>query len=294
MLGRLDNSLQRIFGLPYLFASRDFNIHSRCRYLLHKLAAIEGRQLSLLDVGCGAGITLRHLASAAPGKIGRYVGIDREAERLKTRYRDLDDLDVTFHNVDLDDDWDVGRFDLVWCSEVIEHLMDDVGQIVKMKRAARPGGRVLITTPCLDFVRHMGALFPPILKTSEVQDGGHVRHGYRIDDIERLAAGAGLQIEGVDGVNRLTLDETEKRYTTRGASWVINNLRMNWRTRGQRDFVTGSAFQAEPERYASIAATLLRPDEPVQVRPKPETIGAPLLTSAIPVTTRRVQSSAGK
>ncbi|MGI9418199.1 MAG: class I SAM-dependent methyltransferase [Geminicoccaceae bacterium] len=293
MLGQLDNSLQRLLGLPYLFASRDFNIHSRCRYLLHKLAAIEGRELSLLDVGCGAGITLRHLASAAPGKIRRYVGIDRQAERLLNRYRDIRDMDVAFHNIDLDDDWDVGRFDVVWCSEVIEHLTDDAGQIVKMKRAARPGGRLLVTTPCLDFVKHMGALFPPILKTSEVQDGGHVRHGYRTSDIERLAAGAGLLVESIDGVNRLTLDETEKRYTTRGASWVMNNIRMSWRARGQRDFVTGDVFAAEPERYSSIAATLLRPDEPVQIRPRPEAIAAPRSTSIPPVLTRPAPSSVG-
>lgn len=272
MLGLLDNSLQRIFGLPYLYASRDFNIHSRCRYLLHRLAAMKGRELSLLDVGCGAGITLRHLATAAPGKIGRYVGVDRLAERLTARYRGVKDIDVAFHNVDLDDDWDIGRFDVVWCSEVIEHLVDDAGQIAKMKRAARPGGMVLITTPCLDFVQHVGALFPPILKTSAIQDGGHVRHGYRIEDIRRLAAEAGLEVESIDGVNRLTLAETEKRYTTRGASWIANNVRMSWRARGRRDFSIGAAFKAEPERYASIGAMLTRPAEPVRMRAQPETI----------------------
>ena len=276
MLGQLDNSLQRLFGLPYLFASRDFNIHSRCRYLLYKLARIEGRNLSVLDVGCGAGITLRHLARLEPGKVGRYVGIDLQAERLQSRYRNIDGIDIVFHNVDLDDDWDVGSFDVVWCSEVIEHLMDDAGQIAKMKSAVRPGGVVLITTPCLDFVRHMGLQFPPILKTSAVQDGGHVRHGYRAEDIERLAAEAGLEIDSIDGVNRLTLAETEKRYSTRGASWVMNNIRMSWRARRRRDFVIGKPFRAEPERYASIGAALTRPVEPLLMRPKPETIKAQL------------------
>ncbi|MDH3664967.1 MAG: class I SAM-dependent methyltransferase [Alphaproteobacteria bacterium] len=276
MLGQLDNSLQRIFGLPYLFASRDFNIHSRCRYLLYRLAALQGRELSLLDVGCGAGITLRHLAKTAPGKIRRYVGIDRLAERLHARYQDIKDIDVAFHNVDLDDAWDVGRFDVVWCSEVIEHLIDDAGQIAKLKQAARPGGTVLITTPCLDFVRHVGTLFPPILETSAVQDGGHVRHGYHIDDIRRLAAEAGLVVESIDGVNRLTLAETEKRYTTSGASWIANNVKMSWRARGQRDFAIGQAFEAEPERYASIGAMLARPALPVRMRAQPETIEAPL------------------
>ena len=273
MLGQLDNALQRTFGLPYLFASRDFNIHSRCRYLLHKLDALDGERLSILDVGCGAGITLRHLATLDSGRIGRYVGIDLQAERLQARYRNIDGIDVAFHNINLDDDWDVGAFDVVWCSEVIEHLMDDAGQIRKMRRAARPGGMIMITTPCLDFVRHIGVLFPPILKTSAIQDGGHVRHGYRAEDMERLAAKAGLLVESIDGVNRLTLDETEKRYTTRGAAWVMNNIRMNWRTRDRQDFAIGDAFRAEPERYASVGAILKRPVDPVLMRPKPETLG---------------------
>ncbi len=281
MLGQLDNSLQRLFGLPYLFASRDFNIHSRCRYLLHKLARLEGRGLSVLDVGCGAGITLRHLATLAPGKIDRYVGIDRLAERLQPRYRDIKGIDIAFHNVDLDDPWDFGRFDVVWCSEVIEHLTDDQGQIAKMKRAVRPGGTVLITTPCLDFVLHMGKLFPPILKTSAVQDGGHVRHGYSRQDVERLAAEIGLEIDSIDGVNRLTLAETEKRYTTRRAAWVLNNIRMSLRARDQQDFVIGGAFKAEPQHYASIGAVLKRPMEPIRMQVKPEVIEAPLPVKAV-------------
>lgn len=275
MFARLDNVLQRTFGLPYLFASRDFNIHSRCRYLLHRLGEMDGQGLSLLDVGCGAGITLRHLATLEKRTIGRYVGIDRQAERLYQRYGDVTAIDVAFRNVDLDDDWDLGRFDLIWCSEVIEHLMDDAGQISKMKRALKPGGVAMITTPCLDFVEHVGMLFPPILKTSATQDGGHVRHGYRVADMERLAVNAGFEIESIDGVNPLTLTETEKRYTTSGAAWVLNNIRMNLRARMRRDFALGDAFKAEPARFSSIAAVLRRPLEAEQARPAPETIRVP-------------------
>lgn len=281
MLGYLDDRLQRLLGLPYLYASRDFNIHSRSRYLLHKLAALKGRELSVLDVGCGAGIAVRHLASSARGKVGRYVGIDLQAERLERRYRDISAIEVAFRNVDLDDAWvdvddpfDVGRFDVVWCSEVIEHLTDDIGLLRKLRAAAKPGGLVLITTPCFAFVQHMGAFFPPILKTSRVQDGGHVRHGYCAGDLEGMAAEAGLQVESIDGVNPLTLAETERRYTARGASWVLNNIRMTWRGRHRPDFALGKVFQEEPARYSSIAAALIRPIEPASIRPEPEAIGA--------------------
>jgi 2-polyprenyl-3-methyl-5-hydroxy-6-metoxy-1,4-benzoquinol methylase len=276
MFRQFDNSLQRLFGLPYLYASRDFNIHSRCRYLLHKLRQRRGSNLSVLDVGCGAGMTLRHLATLDPPKVARYVGIDLAAERLRPRYRNIRAIDVAFHNVDLDDPWDFGEFDVIWCSEVIEHLMDDGGQLVKIGRALKPGGMAIVTTPCLDFVQHVGAAFPPILKTSPIQDGGHVRHGYRFEDMVRLATDGGLLVNSIDGVNCLTLAETERRYTRRGVGWIMNNITMSWSFRGKRDFALGDAFRSQPERYASIAAELTRPKAPDALKPKPETLVPPL------------------
>lgn len=276
MLGQFDNTLQRLFGLPYLYASRDFNIHSRCRYLLHKLRQRRGTNLSILDVGCGAGMTLRHLATLKPQTIDRYVGIDLLAERLRPRYKNIENIDVSFHNVNLDDPWDFGEFDVIWCSEVIEHLMDDGGQLIKMRQALKPGGMALITTPSLEFVQHMGAMFPPILKTSPVQDGGHVRHGYRFEDMVRLATDAGLLVNSIDGVNRLTLAETERRYTSRGLGWVMNNISMNWSSRGKQDFVLGDAFRSQPQRFASICAELTKPRALKAVKSEPEALSSPL------------------
>ncbi|MGH1480463.1 MAG: class I SAM-dependent methyltransferase [Geminicoccales bacterium] len=272
MLGKVDNTLQHLIGLPYLYASRDFTIHSRCRYLLHKLQQRRGSNLSFLDVGCGSGIALRHLATLQPQKIERYVGIDLAAERLYPRYRNIRDIELDFYNVNLDDPWDFGEFDLIWCSEVIEHLSDDNGQIAKIARALKPGGMALITTPSLEFVQHMGAMFPPILKTSPIQDGGHVRHGYRFEDMVRLATDVGLLVNSVDGASRLTLAETERRYSTQGLGWIINNMSMTWSTRGKRDFALGDAFRSQPQRYASICAELTKPRETKSAKPKPETL----------------------
>ncbi len=276
MFGKFDNTLQKLFGLPYLYASRDFNIHSRCRYLLHKVRQRKSNELSVLDVGCGSGIALRHLATLNPQKITRYVGIDLAAERLRPRYRNIRGIDIDFHNINLDDPWDFGEFDVIWCSEVIEHLIDDGGQFIKMGQALKPGGMALITTPCLEFVQHIGALFPPILKTSLVQDGGHVRHGYRFEDMVRLATDAGLLVNSIDGVNRLTLVETERRYTTSGLSWIMNNISMSWTSRGKLDFALGEAFRSEPERYASISAELTKPKELKAIKPGPEAMSPPL------------------
>ena len=272
MLGQFDNTLQHLFGLPYLYMSRDFTIHSRCRYLLYKLRQRRGQGLSFLDVGCGAGMTLRHLATLEPGKISRYVGIDLAAERLRPRYSDIRGISVAFHNVDLDDPWDFGEFDVVWCSEVIEHLTDDIGQFAKIGEALKPEGMALITTPSLNFVQHMGASFSPILKTSAVQDGGHVRQGYRLEDMMRLATDAGLLVNSIDGATRLTLAETERRYTKHGLGWIMNNIAMTWSSRGKQDFALGNTFRTHPEHYASICAELTKPKEIRPMKANPEAI----------------------
>lgn len=39
------------------------------------------------------------------------------------------------------------EFDLVWCSEVIEHLLDPGFTVAEFKRILKPGGALLMTTP---------------------------------------------------------------------------------------------------------------------------------------------------
>ncbi len=277
MLRQLDRALQRMFALPYLFASCDVDLRNRCRYLMHQLETLDGEQLSVLDVGCGSGMTLRHLATLKPGRIGRYVGIDCQAEHLQTRSRKIRGIKVAFHNVDLNEDWDVGAFDVVWCSEVIERLIDDAGHMQKLGQAARPGGLVIITTPCLSFRRLIGDHVATASKPATSQHSDAARPGSLADDLERLAGHAGLIVERIDGVNRLTPNEFKERRKTQGTARIVNNIKQNWRAQNRQVFASGEILRAEPGRYASVGAILTRPVDPILVRPRPKTI-----TTALP------------
>ncbi len=259
MLSQIDNAIQQRLGLPYLYLTRDYNIHSRCRYLIHKLRQLPGNGLRLLDAGCGSGLAIRHLTRSLPGKVTDYVGIDLAARRLVPRYRNLRRLRVEFLDIALDDDWWLGTFDVVWCSEVMEHLLNDRGLLAKLKAALKPGGTLLVTAPSLDFVKHVGRHYSPILQTSPRQDGGHVRHGYRREDLARLAEQCDLQLVTVAGVNRLTVAQTRARYDSAGLRRVVVNLRQSLRHWRGRDFAEGQAFLTQPEAFHSIAAEFRRP-----------------------------------
>lgn len=53
------------------------------------------------------------------------------------------------------------EFDLVWCSEVIEHLLDPSFTVAEFKRILKPGGSLVMTTPnqgfwLFQFIERMG------------------------------------------------------------------------------------------------------------------------------------------
>src|SRR5687767_7605821 len=77
LASRVDLIAQRLLGMPYLKLTRGYDIHDRCRYLLHLIGETpQPPQLEILDVGCGSGLVLRHLERQARPRVKRYLGID--------------------------------------------------------------------------------------------------------------------------------------------------------------------------------------------------------------------------
>jgi SAM-dependent methyltransferase len=196
MLRQIDSLLQNAFGLPYLRVARDAYIHERLAWMVQQARRVAATQV--LDAGCGSGMALRYLYARCPD-VRRYVGIDLRASRLAARYRDIP-LTHDFHDVQLDDDWDVGIFDFVFYAETLEHLTDDVGALRKLARAA-PGGHIAVTMPSLPFVLAMKERVPVLGRHSATQDGGHVRYGYDVASLQKLAGAAGLSVISVEAIS---------------------------------------------------------------------------------------------
>ena len=92
----------------------------------------------VLDLGCGAGRFLGLLEDA--------VGVEISAEAAERARANVPGADVRLIE---DDSLPVGHgeFDLVWCSETLEHIPDVGATLSEIRRVLRPGGRALITVP---------------------------------------------------------------------------------------------------------------------------------------------------
>jgi SAM-dependent methyltransferase len=114
--------------------------------LLNWLDAISARRdAQVLDVGCGAGNMLHHLA-----RYGRVKGIDvdpRPVAMAQARGYDVRQADAACGFPFPD-----ASFDLVTALDVIEHVGDDEAVLRESCRVLRPGGHLAITTPAFQWL----------------------------------------------------------------------------------------------------------------------------------------------
>ena len=96
-----------------------------------------------LDLGCGTGGFTAALAQAGAQAIGVDVA-EAALTRARARHPGLDFRLVPFDGpLPLQDN----GFDLVWASEVIEHVADTARWLSEVRRVLAPNGRLLLTTP---------------------------------------------------------------------------------------------------------------------------------------------------
>jgi SAM-dependent methyltransferase len=111
-----------------------------------RLAFLRGEVRSgdrALDVGCGTGEFTAALVAAGAEAVGVDVA-EAALERARTRHPGVD---FTLVPIDGPLPFDVGAFDLVWASEVIEHVADTARWLSEIRRVLAPRGRLLVTTP---------------------------------------------------------------------------------------------------------------------------------------------------
>ncbi len=130
-----------------------------------------------LDLGCGAGAFTAELAR--DGVL--VVGVDVAQAALRRARERHPSLDFRWTPIDGPLPFPDSGFDLVWASEVIEHVADTARWLSELRRVLPPSGRVLLTTPSHGRLR---LAFGGIERFSEPL-GEHL-HLYTSRSLERL------------------------------------------------------------------------------------------------------------
>ena len=151
----------------------------------------------VLDLGCGAGRFVAALRAAGADAVGvEAAGVALERARENAPGADLRRL-APDGSLPLGH----GEVDLVWCSEVLEHVADTAQLLLEARRVLRRGGRLLLTVPfharpqaAVLALARFEAHFDPL--------GDHVRFYTRRSLTATLdACGfAGAEVRGVGGV----------------------------------------------------------------------------------------------
>jgi SAM-dependent methyltransferase len=152
---------------------------------------------AFLDAGCGDG---RYLAALRPALPERIAGVDISERILSTARAAVPDADFRQANLEALP-FEDGAFDLVLCSQVIEHVLDAPAAALELARVLQPGGTLILST---DNARNVVSRVLNAPRTGIVRLLGlSGRRGqiespatpYTLQGFRTLVADAGLSIE---------------------------------------------------------------------------------------------------
>lgn len=160
-------------------------------------AAGSGRRA--LDVGFGNGLVLQHLKGRYQERVGVDIALNAHALGLRKQ-----GIKVVKADVAKGLPFKAGRFDLVLSLDVLEHVFDPLAFLLELRRALRPGGRLVISTPNVRYLRQLWrigvqGLGPQTSGEDVGWDGGHL-HYFTSTDLLALARQAGFAQARVEGM----------------------------------------------------------------------------------------------
>ncbi len=130
--------------------SRHFWYLGRHRFVLAALQRHEPRpRFSAIDLGGGCGGWIEYLQRRVADRLSEVALGDSSTVALMNAKKVLSRVDA--YHVDLMSlEWQA-RWDVAFLLDVIEHCPDDVGIVSEAAKALKPGGKLFVTTPALDY-----------------------------------------------------------------------------------------------------------------------------------------------
>jgi len=181
---KVDSRLKKIglslIGLPHT------EMRSRAR-LIFKNCQLKIRD-KLLDAGCGIGL---HGFEYDLKSKADVIGIDFSEEKISNAIKIKESLKSDMHFI-VGDITDIplsdNSFNAIICSEVLEHIKEDKKALKELVRVLKKDGTLILSFPA--YTRH---------SMINMKKFGHVRIGYSLTMIKKMAKDNNLKIESISG-----------------------------------------------------------------------------------------------
>lgn len=164
-----------------------------CLELIDRAAAHAGRELTVLDLGCGTGANFAELLARRPNV--RYIGVEplrAAAEQARRTLPGAEIINAPAYDVRVDPAHAVVSF------SVLEHVVDRPRYLAAVRANLRAGGRVYLNYDSGHFVadadlrERVKGLASRVL--ARLGSESRYRARVRADEFRALVSGAGLRI----------------------------------------------------------------------------------------------------
>jgi SAM-dependent methyltransferase len=188
-----------------------------------------GSGTCVVDLGCGSG----HLLGELSGLFVQRIGLDVSRTRLDTLGHGKTD-GWEFREADLNGLFPLtdGLADVVIANQVIEHILDPIKFGREIHRILRPGGRCIITTPNIRYLKNIAHIvfsgFGPQTAGGNTLDGvwddGHI-HYFTHRDLRDLFDQVGFSLVKSAALIVLNRGSIWRRQLDRqAASWPVREF----------------------------------------------------------------------
>nr|WP_291512401.1 class I SAM-dependent methyltransferase [Abyssibacter sp.] len=188
-----------------------------------------GSGTCVVDLGCGSG----HLLNALSERFEQRIGLDVSRMRLDTLASGKAD-GWEFREADLNGEFPLAdaSADAVVANQVIEHILDPIKFSREIHRILRPGGRCVVTTPNVRYLKNIAHLvfsgYGPRTAGGNTLDGvwddGHI-HYFTHRDLREIFEQAGFsRLEGTALIDLSRGGRARNLLDRWAASWLVREL----------------------------------------------------------------------
>jgi 2-polyprenyl-6-hydroxyphenyl methylase/3-demethylubiquinone-9 3-methyltransferase len=187
-------------------------------HYIQSQTSLEGK--FILDVGCGGGILSEAMAKAG----GQVTGLELAPQviDIARQHAEKSDLSIDYQSQLVEDYAQIhpGRFDVLTCMEMLEHVPDPASIIRACGQLLKPSGLLVLST----LNRHPMAFIQAIIGAEYVlkllPKGTHTYGQFiRPSELDPLLREAGLEIQDIRGLSYNPLTQAFK---------LSNNISVNY------------------------------------------------------------------